>query len=291
MKILIATPAYRDQVMRGYHETVCELITLFAARFPFVEFEQKIIDVPLLTTARNILASIVLDDPSFTHLLFIDADMAFSPMLVARMLAFRKPVIGAFYPEKKVHWARLAAAMTPERTTVQARLIASSYVCGGNEISEIRSSGQVVTRVVDGFVRAHACGAGAMLIERQVFERLREVHPELWVEAPGEQIRAWGLERGGLLQCFDGRLNEQGYHVSEDVAFCLRWTDVGGEIWAAVDEAIVHSGSTRFQGHALIHLKGEKGLRMRDVRRRSRGASDRWYVRALAAPAEPKSRR
>ena len=286
MKILIATPAYRDQVLRGYHETIAQMVSIFAERFPFVTFEQRLIDVPLLTTARNILASIVLADESYSHLLFVDADMAFSPLLVARMLRLSKPVVGVFYPEKRIDWERLGKAMTPERSTLQARLVAAGYVCQGEEISEIYDDGRKVTRVVDGFVRAHLCGAGVLLIERRVLETLRETNPELWIAEPGEQIRRWGLEQGGLLQCFDTRVNEAGFMVGEDVAFCLRWTETGGEIWTAVDEAVVHSGTTRCPGHALVALASDPKLTVRMVDRRGKGRDDAWYRRVLAAPSE-----
>ena len=71
--------------------------------------------------------------------------------------------------------------------------------------------------------------------------------------------------------------------VGEDIAFCHRWRQIGGEIWAVVDEAIVHQGVARYQGHALIALKSDPAYRVRGVQKRSRGRDDPWYLRALRA--------
>jgi hypothetical protein len=37
--------------------------------------------------------------------------------------------------------------------------------------------------------------------------------------------------------------------MSEDHAFCKRWTDLGGEIWSVFDETIQHVGREVFTGN------------------------------------------
>lgn len=283
MKILVGTPAYGDRVMNGYHASIVDLVRAFARAAPDIEFVHKVIDVPVLATARNIMASIVLNDPSFTHLLFIDADMGFSPTLIARMLAFRKPFIGSIYPSKTDSFDAFMdlAKKHPEASTLQLRLAASRYICGGEAILRNVVGGGQGLEVIDGFVRVKASGTGIMLIERGVFEHLRDRLPDMWISEPGEAVRRWGLEQGGLFRGFDTIVNPDGYHVGEDIAFCLRWVLDGGEIWAAIDEAIVHSGIGYYRGHALTALKTKK-RRVREVRRRSKGAKDPWFRRVLA---------
>ena len=129
MKILIATPAYGDVVFNGFTESVANLVLAFARAFPDIVFEHRLIDVPVLATARNILASLVLNDESYSHLLFIDADMAFSPMLIARMLACRRPFVGSIYPVKHYCWDELAELAHSDLTTIQTRMIAADYIC------------------------------------------------------------------------------------------------------------------------------------------------------------------
>jgi hypothetical protein len=281
LKVLVATPAYGGRVFRGFHESITQMIIAFGREFPFVEFQSRVIDVPVLSTARNILASIVLDDPSFTHLLFVDADMAFSPRLIARMLAFRKPIVGTIYPEKKVDYDAFRIALKQEqRSTMQAMLVAGAYVCGAEMDWRGAPDGVMELKIVDGFAPTRLSGTGIMLIERDVLVRMREALPHLWVPEPAPEIRGWGLLHGGLLQCFESVANVQGYFVSEDIAFCLRWVqDMGGEIWAAVDEAIVHSGPTRYQGCFEVRMKSSGNIRM--VSRSRHGGGEDWYSELL----------
>ncbi len=58
----------------------------------------------LITRGRNILVSRFLDDPSTTHLLFIDADIGFDPAQVIRMLRFDGRVVAGMYPLKLHDW-------------------------------------------------------------------------------------------------------------------------------------------------------------------------------------------
>jgi hypothetical protein len=41
-----------------------------------------------------------------------------------------------------------------------------------------------------------------------------------------------------------------GTYLSEDFAFCKRWTDIGGEIWADLDSRLDHVGPSVFHGDA-----------------------------------------
>jgi hypothetical protein len=39
-----------------------------------------------------------------------------------------------------------------------------------------------------------------------------------------------------------------GTYLSEDFAFCKRWTDIGGEIWADIQSSLDHVGPSVFHG-------------------------------------------
>ena len=39
-----------------------------------------------------------------------------------------------------------------------------------------------------------------------------------------------------------------GVYLSEDFAFCRRWTDLGGEIWIDVESRLTHVGPHAFVG-------------------------------------------
>ena len=81
MKVLIATPVYGDTVSSGYHSSILETIGFFAREFPHIEFVHQVRSTSFFPHVRNILASDVLNDASYTHLLLIDPDIGFSPSL------------------------------------------------------------------------------------------------------------------------------------------------------------------------------------------------------------------
>ena len=51
--------------------------------------------------------------------------------------------------------------------------------------------------------------------------------------------------RFALFECM---IAEDGTYLSEDFAFCKRWTDMGGEIWADLNSKLNHVGPMTFCG-------------------------------------------
>ena len=91
-------------------------------------------NVPLVTRARNHLVHHFLSSPAnHTHLLFIDADVAFFPAAIERLLAFGAPVVGAAYPRKEYDWDRAAAllaggAPAPDAAALRELLMDYAFV-------------------------------------------------------------------------------------------------------------------------------------------------------------------
>jgi hypothetical protein len=252
VKILIATPAYGGVVHTAYHEAVLSTVLSFQQNFPGISFETRTLSLSVISMARNVLASMVLNDRSFTHLLFIDADMGFQPSLIARMLAFGKPVTGIVAPQRRLSYEAYHKVRGTIVNPAIAKAAANDYV--GSEEDLLRNAAGEI-EVVDGFIPVSRAGTGIMLIERSVFEAMRDRYPKLWLAQTDEKMRRIGLE-GGLLQCFDPLRDQNGVGMGEDVSFCLRWTiDLKGEIWANIDEPIVHVGQDNYTGHYLSKLQ------------------------------------
>ena len=76
MKILIGTPTYGESVTTTYFDSVMWMLQHFQAKHPHIRFEHRFQPCGMLAMVRNYFASRVLNDESFTHLLFIDSDMA-----------------------------------------------------------------------------------------------------------------------------------------------------------------------------------------------------------------------
>ncbi len=62
--------------------------------------------------------------------------------------------------------------------------------------------------------------------------------------APDQVFRL--IESGADVDCMIDHAT--GTYLSEDFAFCKRWTDIGGEIWADLESRLDHVGPSVFQG-------------------------------------------
>jgi hypothetical protein len=261
MKILIATPAYGGQVTTTFCESLIALRAHFRQKHPHIRFEHKFLSLSLLPFTRNLFANMVMQDDSYTHLLFIDADMGFEPSLIEHMIAADKPIVGVMSPFRKLELDKLYALGDEIADPAVARLVAIDYVNasavdfvdGATRDGEPRPSSNLV---IDGpCIRVRDIGTGIMLVKREVFDSLRQRYPELMCQATESFYAKFGLD-GGILQCFQPMPDEHGVYAGEDTAFCRRWVEgCGGEIWAVVTETIVHVGTEKYVGNFLTKLQ------------------------------------
>jgi hypothetical protein len=202
----------------------------------------------------------VMQDESYTHLLFIDADMGFAPSLIERMLAADKPVVGSMAPHRRLDLAKFYALHGEIADPAVARLVAADYVNAGSiDFSgngKVGESAHADNLVIDGpCIRVRRTGAGILLIKREVFGTIKQRYPELWCERIENTYANFGLTNG-VLQCFEPMPNEYGLYGGEDAAFCQRWVEgCGGEIWSVVTETIVHVGPEKHVGNFLTKMQ------------------------------------
>ena len=261
MKIMIATPAYGGEVTTTYCDALIWLYDHFREKHPHIRFQHKFLSLSVLPFMRNLYASLVLQDESYTHLLFVDADMGFAPSLIEHMIAADKPVVGSMAPHRKLDLAKYYALKDQIADPTVARLVAMDYVNAGSILFEGTAAKPGESRsfedlMVEGpCIRVSKTGAGVLLIQRQAFERLKERYPELWCTHIKDTYANFGLTKG-VLQCFEPMPNEHGLYGGEDAAFCRRWVEgCGGEIWSVVTETIVHVGTEKYVGNFLTKLQ------------------------------------
>jgi hypothetical protein len=229
VKLLIATPTYNGNVTGLFTRS---LLALFQELGGQADWETT--KAVLIVLARNYFASLVLER-DYSHLLFLDADVDFAPSVVRRMLDVDRPLVAAAYPHRALNVAAFhSAARRYERPQVAMAAALTFPV----ELEEPRvSEGE--------FHRALHAPTGMMLIQRQVFERMADAYRELYCGTGDARDAYGGLKR--VLQCFDPLANEQGLKMGEDISFCRRWRDLGGDIWVTFDESIGHTGPYTFR--------------------------------------------
>ena len=184
----------------------------------------------MVTRARQSIASFFLQDPTATHLLFIDADISYGVDQVLRLLKFDREVVAGLYPAKSYDWELIRKkALAGEELLSSAGL---SYVYDYKEPREM----------ADGFAKVTRLGTGFLMIQRSALEKMAAHYPELKYKMPTPQGEK---ESFAFFNCF---IDEKGLYLSEDYAFCKRWTDMGGDLWADFQSRLGHMGPEMFQG-------------------------------------------
>jgi hypothetical protein len=146
MHILIATPTYDGTVHVTYMRTVIEILT--SCGEAGVQASHMTTEGSLVELARNKLAARALNDPTVTHLLFIDSDIGFSLETMVRLIANANlPIVGVACPRKAFEF--------------------------NHNVGKVH--GEVEGR--SGIFEVDAIGTGIMLIQREVLEKLAEKVP------------------------------------------------------------------------------------------------------------------
>ncbi len=258
-KLFIATPMYGGHCHGMYMKSCLDLQGVcqqygIESRFSFIFNES------LITRARNYLVDEFLRS-GYTHLLFIDADIHYSPQDVLAMLSLDKDVIGAPYPKKSIKWSAAIEAIQkkPDIKPEEVEKVVGDYV-----FNAVAGTGQFN---VSEPLRVMEIGTGYMMIKRHVFEKWAESYPEFrykpdhvgqanfdgsrYIHAyfdtvidykkkfktknvNGEEVE---LETGGSDR-----------YLSEDYMFCQWWRNIGGEIYLCPWVKTHHIGTYPFAG-------------------------------------------
>ncbi len=191
----------------------------------------------LITRARQNVVADFLSNEFATHLLFIDADIGFEPEQVFRLMDFDVDVSAGIYPIKRIDWQKIQACVEAKRMPLQSSSL--SYMI---EFAESR------VQVVNGFAKVNYAETGFLMIKRKVLLDMVAHYPELKYahDHKHEDKLAGSPWRSALFNCLIDQ--ETGVYLSEDFAFCKRWTDMGGEIWADLQSKLTHVGTVSFAG-------------------------------------------
>ena len=237
--LVVATPCFGGQVSSIYAGSIFQLQRALRSKS---NIDLKVLmrdGDALITRARANLVTMFLDDPTATHFLFVDADIGFTPEQVFRLIESGADVVAGVYPIKHVNWDKARRLLDSNRSEVASAAL--DYVL------EVDNPDRVV--VVNGFTRVRYAGTGFLMIRRHVLERMCEhpAHASLqFFREHSVDALAGSPHRFALFECMIDP--KTGTYLSEDFAFCKRWTDIGGEIWADLESRLDHVGPSVFHG-------------------------------------------
>lgn len=248
VKLFVATPMYGGQAHGLYMKACLDLQGICAkygveVRFSFLFNES------LITRARNYLVDEFLRS-GYTHLLFIDSDILFSPEDVLTLVALNKDIIGGPYPKKSINWRNIFQGA--KRVLQDPTFDESKFNPG--ELSGLM--GEYVFNPVPGTTRFNVTeplevleiGTGFMLVKRAVFDKFKEEYPHLSYKP--DHVGQANFDGSRYIHAYFDTVIDPDTHryLSEDYMFCQYWRALGGQIWLCPWMKTEHVGTQSFVG-------------------------------------------
>ena len=197
----------------------------------------------LITRARNTIVSQFLNQENLTHLLFIDADIAWQAETVTRMLSVDEEVVAAIYPRKGLEWQHVekyVKSAPNDLKNLEQKLL--GYNLNFKDPHNI-------PMYQGGFVEVLDAATGFMMIKRETILKMIEAYPEL--KYTSDQMLNGGLYTSDNCYAFFDTMIDpvSNRYLSEDYAFCRLWQKIGGKIYADVASSLTHYGTYSFKGN------------------------------------------
>jgi len=172
MRVMFATPCYISGVSMNYVASIFSLALDSAhVGLPCILHMHS---ESLITRGRNKIVLKFLSEESFTHLFWIDSDIAFNPQSAFRLLLADRDVAAGVYPMKSFNWP--AEGVPAGMTRKQFETAYTDYPFNPIEHGKTRVSQYADS---DGFVEVAEAPTGFMVIKRHVFLAMMKHYPEL----------------------------------------------------------------------------------------------------------------
>jgi hypothetical protein len=257
--LFIATPMYGGVNCGLYMKSCLDLQGLcnqygIPIKFSFLFNES------LITRARNYLVDEFIHRSDCTHMLFLDADVAFNAQDVIAMLALDKDVVGAPYPKKAIKWTSIKKAIlkNPDIELSVLEKLAGDFVFNPVKGTEQFSVSEPLSVL--------EIGTGFMMIKRNVFEKMTDAYPN--IKYKPDHVGQANFDGTRYIHAFfdtviDSTNSITGggsdRYLSEDYMFCQMWRKIGGEIFLCPWMRTSHIGTYHFQGDmpAVANYVGE----------------------------------
>lgn len=250
IRIMVCTPVHSECSIH-YTQSLLKFQIACINRNIHVAF--TLLKSSLVTQGRNLCVSSFLTEEAvsgkkFTHLLFIDSDIAFKSESIFRMLKADKEVIAVPYPIKHVNydkiWERIEEGKIGDARTLSR--------AGFQFPLKAEKKDKIVLE--KGVMEVSHAPTGCMLIKRQVFEKMMKHYPEREINQPNI-INGKEERKENMYNFFDCiHVPETKKYYGEDFGFCRLWSQMGGKIYILATEDIVHIGEYSYTANFLDEL-------------------------------------
>ena len=252
VNIMLATPCFGGQVSEAYMRGILDVTQILQyKKIPYLVF--TIANESLITRARNAVVANFLGQKDFTHLLFIDADIEFTPLEFFRLLAANKEVAGGCYPGKSINWDKVYAHISKGCPKEEIEPKGLNYMVNYHLVET--EHGQALN-IDNDFVEVSNLATGFLMIQRSAFDKLVQKRPQ---DKYINDTNGYESEntKDNFYLFFDTMVDNNGRYLSEDYAFCTKWRELNGQIWMDMKSKLTHTGFYKFRGDLLPTIKDQ----------------------------------
>ena len=249
-KLFVATPMYGGMCNGMYTKSSVDLGKLCQAYEIEVKFFY-LFNESLITRARNYCVDEFLRS-DYSHLMFIDSDIAFDPNDVLSLLALsdpdedeatRKEILCGPYPKKVISWEKIKRAVdkgyADENPGELEKFVGDFVFNPADGTEEIKLDEPV--KVLEG-------GTGFMMIQKDTFKKFDVAYPEMSYIPDHIRTKSFDGSRE-IMAYFDALIDpESKRYLSEDYMFCQWMTKIDVPTWLCPWMKLSHCGSYVFGG-------------------------------------------
>ena len=230
-KLFLSIPCYGGQCLEAFAASMLRLSILARQEGIAIQIDTTE-NESLVQRARNVSLGRFMQKSDAEYFMFIDADIHFAPESVMRLIKSGHDFCCASYPKKVIMWDSVKACIKNDDNRPPP-MLASSLVMNFKS----RQS-----QVVNGFVEVLDGPTGFMMFRRSVIEEMEKKYPEL--NCVNDHQNRDFEKYCALFDCMIDPVSKR--YLSEDYAFCRRWQQMGGKIWADTTTTLGHVGNLGF---------------------------------------------
>lgn len=241
---MFALPCYDRQLTEPFFMSFVQ--TALYCKEIGLKFAVSTITDSLISRARNNLVAKFLANPAFTHIFFLDVDLAFQHTDIIKLLWHDKDVVTGCYPIKKIDWEKVVK-MSKNNVPAQDLLKKSTRF-----VVNPKPSNKGKIEIQDGALSIYDAGTGFMCVKREVFIKMIAAYPELKFK---DDTGSMSKEEGEWTYAFfNSYIDDEKRFLSEDYGFCRYWEKIGGKVWVDPGIDIKHLGRMEFEGSMIDQL-------------------------------------
>jgi hypothetical protein len=249
--IFIGIPCYGGNLNLGFVRSFIELRELF--KECNVKSETRWMSgESLISRGRNSLFSEFIRKREYTHFLFIDVDITFSPVSIINLLLCDMELSGISYPKKNINWLKVEK---------YSNLIKKDINEFQNKITDMnfnpkyyKNDKGYYMNSIKNLIECKNIPTGMMLIQRVVADLLVFNYGNK--EGFSYRNNIAGLGNHKMYDFFKTGVVDNIY-LSEDYYFCKLCEDIGIQMFIDPNSTLVHTGNYDFVGCLKYSLQDD----------------------------------